>query len=129
MKEEGVRRFLEALGKALSEGDVAGVTRSWEIPAFVLSDEGVLAVSDPKEIEAFFAKAIQWYRARGLVTTRPEIQSLEVLGARLLSVDVRWLALDAEGVEKTSERSRYILRTDDDHELRIRVALTLTPIG
>lgn len=44
-----------------------------------------------------------------------------------MSVDVRWLAFDAEGVEKTSERSRYILRNDD--ELRIRVALTLTPIG
>jgi len=129
MNERGVRPFLEALGKALSEGDAAGVARSWEVPAFVLSDEGVLALSNPGEIEAFFAQAIRWYRARGLVATRPEIESLEALGERLCSVDVRWLAFDAEALEKTSERSRYILRTNDDDEIRIRVALTLTPTG
>ena len=126
---EVVRRFLAALGTALSEGDVARVTRSWEVPSLVLSDEGVIAVSDTNEIEAFFAGAIQWYRARGLVSTRPEIQSIETLGARLCSVDVRWLAFDAEGAEKTSERSRYILRIEDDDNLRIRVALTLTLPG
>lgn len=129
MDEDNVRRFLEALGKHLSEADVAGVARSWEVPAVVLSDEGVLVVSNPKEIEAFFAQATEWYRARGLVATRPVLHSLDVLSARLCSVDVQWLAFDAEGVEKTSERSRYILRTDDDDRLRIRVALTTTQVG
>jgi hypothetical protein len=79
------------------------------------------------EVEAFFARAIDWYRARGEVSTRPEIEEIEDLDARISSVDVRWPGYDATGAERSSERSRYLIRLDDRGRPRIRVAIGLPP--
>jgi hypothetical protein len=120
-----ITAFLEDIGRALSRGDAAAAARAWELPALVLSDEGALAISDMNEVERFFARAIESYRARGQVTTRPDIEAIEDLGARLASVDVRWPGYDADGRERSHERSRYLIRLDDGGRPRIRVALGL----
>ena len=122
---ETITNFLEDIGRALSSGDAAAASRAWEIPAFVLSEEGALAISDPDEVERFFARAIDWYRARGEVSTRPEVEELEDLGERISSVDVRWPGYDAAGRERSSERSRYLICLDDRGQPRIRVAIGL----
>ena len=124
VSEDQIQRFLEHLGQALSTGDLAEISRCWEVPALVLSDEESVLVSSQEHIETFFAEAVQWYRSQGLMSTRPRIERVEALTERLASVDVRWPAFDEAGMEKTSERSHYILRRGDDGQLRIRVALT-----
>jgi ketosteroid isomerase-like protein len=124
MNADQIRRFLEHYGQAISAVDLAEIARCWEVPALVLSDQGAIAVSDAGEIERFFAQAQAAYRSQGLVATQATLERAEKLGERLSSVDVRWSAMDKAGVEKSSERSHYILRLGDDGEPRIRVALT-----
>lgn len=124
MNEDQIRRFLESYGQALSDGNLAAIANCWEVPALVLSDQGVIAVSAAGEIEQFFGQASEWYLSQGLVITKPELERVETLSDRLASVDVRWPSFDQAGAEKYSERSHYILRLGDDGQPRIRVALT-----
>ena len=81
-------------------------------------------MSDRSQIEGFFAQAMEWYRSQRLVATRPELTRAEALTERLTSVDVRWRSFSEAGVEKSSERSHYILRLGEDAQQRIQVALT-----
>jgi hypothetical protein len=125
-RERTVEAMLERLGRALSDGDAKSIPSCWQVPAFVLSDEGARCVNAPDEIETFFRQAIGWYRNQGLVATRARLIALQQLSPRLASADVRWTAFDAEGRERTHETSRYLLRLDDDGEPRIQVAVSLT---
>ena len=123
--EETIRAFLDRYGQALSTGDLPAIVACWEVPALVLSDQGARAVSEVAEIEGFFAGAVQWYRAQGMVATRPEDVRVEPLSARLASVDVTWSAQNAAGETVSAERSRYILSIADDGAPRVRVAVSL----
>lgn len=49
-----------------------------------------------------------------------------MLSERLASVDVRWPSFDTSGIEKSSERSHYIVQLGTGEQARIRVALTRT---
>lgn len=120
-----VEEFLGRYGKALSAGDMAGVGSCWQVPALVVADQGARAVLAIEEVEEFFAAAVAWYQSQGLMSTVPEVLRVEQLSAGLVSVDVAWLALDADGVERSREVSRYILRQNEDGGLGICVAATL----
>lgn len=45
----------------------------------VLSEDAALAVSDISEIEEFFSQAAEWYHLQGLVSTKPEIERVDML--------------------------------------------------
>lgn len=90
----------------------------------MLSDDGVLAINDKKQVEQFFKSAIEDYRSRGVVATKPKVEHLERLSVNLASVDVAWPSFDESGKEIGSEISHYILLLDKDEQWRIRVALT-----
>ena len=122
--EGEIRKFLEALGNALTAGDLDMVSKCWDIPAILLSDQGSVMINSAAQIRRSFSHAVQWYRSQGLISTKPEIQKLEQLTEALCAVDVRWPAFDAAGVEKSSERSHYIIRVAADQEPRICVALS-----
>jgi hypothetical protein len=124
MNEDQIKSFLEGYGLAISAVDLAAISSCWEVPALVLSDQGAMAVSDAAEIERFFAQGSEWYRSQGLVSTKAELERVEVLSEKVKSVDVRWPSFDKAGEEKWSERSHYILRLGDDGQPEIRVALT-----
>ena len=83
-------------------------------------------MSDEAQIEKFFTEAVAAYRSQGLVSTKPELEDLKILSDRLVTADVRWPAFDQAGIEKSSERSHYILALEDNGEPKIRVALTTT---
>jgi hypothetical protein len=100
--EHTIGEFLRRYGEALSVGDLQAIVDCWGIPALVLSD-----------------------RSQGLVETKHELGRVEHLGQRLVSVDVIWNALDQTGAKKSTEHSRYILSTDVDGSLRIRVAISI----
>lgn len=127
MNETAITRLMERLGQSLSSGKLEDAAACWQTPAFVLADAGATALADAAQLQQLFAQAAEGYRARGLVATRPEIQQLEELSEDLVSVDVRWPAFDAAGVEQHSERSRYLVQFGKDGEARIRVALTRSP--
>jgi hypothetical protein len=121
-----IQAFLERYGAAIGSGDLDTAAAGWAVPALVLADEGAIPIESRDEIEAFFGQAIASYRIEGLVETRPEIERIDVLSDRLVSVDVRWPAFDVTGAERSSERSRYVLRFDAAGDPQIQVAVTLT---
>ncbi len=125
MGDETILQFLARYGSALSEGDLVVIADSWEPPALVLADEATMPVAEIGEVQAFFSQAVEWYRAQGLMATRPTLGGVQRLGERLTAVDVAWSAVDADGVEKSRERSHYILRRGVDGRYRIKVALTV----
>jgi hypothetical protein len=110
MNEHGIREALERLGRGLSDGDLGTIARGWVMPALMLSDAGATVVGDAREIEELFARAAEWYRSRGLVSTRPELERVDLLSERLAAVDVRWPAYDSAGVEQSSERTLALHR-------------------
>lgn len=126
MNEDQIVALLQRIGLSMSANDVQGVASCWEVPALVLSYEGVMAVTDRDQIETFFAQAIEWYRSQGVVTTRPELERIDMLSEKLASVDVRWPAFDASGAEMSTERSHYLVQLGQDGQVRIRAALTRT---
>ena len=123
--ENVVRRFLDGYGQALSAGDLPAIVNSWDTPALVLSDQGARMVSEAAEVEQFFAGAVEWYRAQGVLATRPGTVEVEKLSERLVSVEARWSVIDTSSAEKPSEHSHYILSIADDGQPHIRVAIAL----
>lgn len=126
MDKEQIKRLLERVGEALTDGDEQRVSACWQLPALVLSEQGAFAVQDPTQMRHYFAHAIDWYRARGLSATHAEVEHVDMLSDRLAAVDVRWPVFDASGNEKMSERSHYIVQLGQDELPYIRVALTRT---
>jgi hypothetical protein len=124
MNNEQIEAFLERYGQAISTGDLPTIVDCWSVPALVLSDQGAMPVSDPSEVEHFFAQAVQAYHAHGLMSTRPALRRVDALSAKLVAVEVDWPAFDAGGNEQARERSYYIVAEGEDGQPRIRVALT-----
>ncbi len=126
MDQQKIIQLLERLGQALSSSDFRTVAACWEVPALVLSDEGVIAVAETSEVENFFAQATESYHAQGIMSTKPVLEDVDPLSEKLASINVLWRSFDVSGHEQASERSHYIVRLGDDGEFHIRVALTRT---
>jgi hypothetical protein len=124
-KDEEIRSLLQAYGRALSEGNLRGVSAAWDVPALVLSDEGAIEVQSAKQIEDFFGTARRQYTERGIVTTKPEIAKVDWLSEKMVQVRARWLQLTPNKERKGEELTLYVLRRDDQNHWRIRVAIML----
>jgi hypothetical protein len=118
-----VQEFLDGLARSLTAGDGKAVATMYEVPALIISDEGVHAITSRDEIATFFAAAKEQYNAQGIVDTRADLIDLERIGKRLLVATVRWPQLDGNHHEVAAESSDYTLRRDDQGRLRIRSVL------
>jgi hypothetical protein len=118
-----VQHFLDDLARALTAGNGDAVASMYEVPALILSDEGVIAVESPVQIAQFFGAAKEQYNAQGIVDTRADLIDLERIGERILVATVRWPHLDVNHKEVAAESSDYTLRRDDQGRLRIRSVL------
>jgi hypothetical protein len=127
----GVQAFLDSLARALATGKGEELAHLWGYPAIVISEERVLAVSSPGEVERLFGAAREKYNALGIVDTRAEIQRLQWLTDHIVTVDVRWPWLDASGATRAAEMSTYTLcrKADGGFELRVAVGRGSTERG
>ncbi len=121
-----VRGLLQRLGEMTSAGNPAGMASAFDVPALMMSEQGTLAFSSQAEIAKMFERAVQQYRAQGVVSTKPHIKWIEALSEGIAAVDVQWPGFDRAGTEKSTEASHYILQRAKDGTPRIRVALTRT---
>jgi hypothetical protein len=78
MNEHAIRQALEHLARGLSDGDLGRIAARWVMPALILSDAGATVVDDAGELERFFVQATEWYQSRGLVSTRPEVEHIDI---------------------------------------------------
>jgi hypothetical protein len=125
MNRDAIKTALGRMGQGLSSGDAVVVAEAWAMPATIFMDAGAVVATTQSQLADVFKRAIQNYRKRDLVATRPEIDNVEELGPKLAAVRVRWLAFDRAGVERSNERSYYIVQEGDDGRARIRVAASI----
>ena len=123
ISENDVTECLERYGHAMSARDIGSILDCWEVPGLVLADDGATAFADDEQLQRFFTEVIDRYRAVGLMTTRPEIESVLSLTERIVLVGVRWPSFDDAGIERYSERSQYILRAGPDGRFKICVGI------
>jgi len=121
--EEEVRHYLDLYARALTTGDARAIAAMWALPALVLGDYGAHGISNLRQVETLFAGTKEHYAARGIVDTRPDIQSIEWLTHRIVVADVRWPLLDANHRERGAEHSTYTLERDNAGALKMRVAV------
>lgn len=122
-EDQDVQSFLDRLGRLLTAGDAKTLATMWAVPAYVLGDTMTQAVSTRGGVEKFFTGAKEEYNKRGIVDTRPDVFGLEWITDRLVVVDVRWPYVDGRGNEIGEEASTYVLRRDDNGELKLHIAL------
>ena len=118
-----VQDFLDGMAHALTAGDGEAIATMYEVPALIISDEGVIAVQSTEQIAQLFGSARAQYNAQGIFDTRADLIDLERIGRRVVIATVRWPHLDASGKEVAAESSDYTLRRDDAGRLRIRSVL------
>lgn len=120
--DAGVQAFLDTMARAVVAGDGEAMAGLWGYPALVIGDE-VMSITEPKQVASFFGGAREQYNAMGIVDTRAEIQRLQWLTERIVTVDVRWPWLDASGATRKFETSTYTLCRQDNGGFALRVAV------
>lgn len=118
-----VQAFFDRYGVALNSGDAAEVVACWSVPAFVLADEGARSLTATEEIAHFFGGTKEHDNARGVYATKPIIDDIAWLTPRIVSVDVHWLWYGARSEDRGEESLSYLLRIDDDENLRLHVVV------
>lgn len=118
-----VQELLDEMARALIVGDGEAVAALYEVPALIISDEGVMTIVSTDQIAQFFGAAKAQYNAQGIVGTRADLIDLERIGKRIVVATVRWPHLDSNHHEVAAESSDYTLRRDDKGRLRIRSVL------
>jgi hypothetical protein len=109
--EDAVRAMLQRFARAFTSGDGAGAADCWEVPALIVHDDASRAVSELKEVAAFFGGAKEQYNAQGVHGTRADVQCIEWHTPAIAAVTVAWPYLDAKGGEVgRSESSVYLVR-------------------
>lgn len=117
-----VEEFFVRYGKALASGDLSGISGSYAEPAFLLSDRGGRPLTRAG-IEADYDGAAEQHQAEGLVGAVPTVVALDRLSVTLVSADVHWDYVDADGRSGAQDGYRYILRVDDGGEPRIATVI------
>lgn len=118
-----VQSFLDHFATAITSGDAKTIAQLWETPAFVIDERAAFAVSDPAEVEKFFAGSKDQYNAQGVTSTRAEIQDLDWVSDNLVVARVRWPYLNEAGKMLGAEASSYTLKRESGGDFKIRVVL------
>jgi hypothetical protein len=120
---EEVEELLKRFARALTSGRGRDIAAMWEIPALVVADDSVRALTSSDEVAAIFGAAKERYNERGVVDTHPDVLRIEWLTEQIVVTEVRWPHILADGEILTAETSTYTLRRDDSGTLRFRVAV------
>ena len=128
-RDDELRTFFESYGRALSSSNLGQIAAAWQVPAIVVDDRGVIAVTSTEQIETFFDGAAQLYRDQGIASTTPEIARAEWLSERMVEARVCWTRWSSAHEARGVETSQYVLRLDEAERPRIRVAMMLPPIA
>lgn len=125
LKKNDIGEMLDRLGKAVSDGDIKGVSDCYAFPAFLMIGEDSTVLESAEELEAMFAKGRDWYTSRGILETRAELESIDEITDLIAAINVRWPGFDQAGIETYTETSHYIIQASESKPL-IRVAMTRT---
>jgi hypothetical protein len=123
--EHDVRHWFDDYARALTNGDGPSIAAMWDVPAILLSEQGVRSMANAEEIAKVFLGMRGMYALRGIVDTRPDLQLVEWLTERIVAVRVRWPLFDELHRELSAASSAYTLIRDRAGELKVRVMVML----
>lgn len=109
IQERDVRGFLEAYAEALSSGDVQRVADRWHVPCLVVSPQGVIAVDDRAQVEAFFQASVADYHAKGIRAARLASADVTLVSSAVAAADVRWDHPGPDGGSLGVEHAYYVV--------------------
>lgn len=124
---ETIEQFFERYGRALSEGDLAGIAACYMVPGLVLGSGASIPISDLAEVERAFADAAEQYRSQGLTRARAEVVTSYSLSSEVWLAEVNWEYLSTAGESLHQEHYHYLLRASPDEKLRIQVVIAHSP--
>jgi hypothetical protein len=119
MPQSEVQDLLSQVARGVTSGDGHAVAMLWEVPAVIISADGVTPVTSREQLASWFGGAKRDYNERGIVDTRADILDEDWIGDRLVVAGVRWPYIDANLREVGAEASDYTLRRQRDGRLRI----------
>ena len=122
INDESIHAFYEHYGQTLTSGQPDMIAACYVAPALIVGDKGTTPVANIAEVAAAFDGSAERYAAEGLTGAVPTVVAIEHLTDALASVDVHWDYTDAEGVSRSEDGYRYLLRGTDDG-LRIQVVI------
>ena len=111
LNEKTVREMLDRLGRAVSSGDLDGVSACYVFPGLFLMGQDATVFEKPAEFEKLFAQGRRWYVDQGIVETRADILRFDLMTDTIAAVDIRWPGFDNDGTEIYTETSHYIIQT------------------
>jgi len=125
LQKDDIGEMLGRLGKAVSSGDLAGISACYAFPALLMIGENSTVLEKAEQLEDMFAKGRDWYTSRGILETRADLESIDEMTDTIAAINVRWPGFDKTGIETYTETSHYILQASNGKPL-IRVAMTRT---
>lgn len=120
---ERLEHFFICYGHALAAGDLPGIARCYSVPGLVLGPDATVLISDRAQVEQAFGGQVRAHREQGLYSAHPKVVRVDRLNPGILSVDVRWDYLDADGIAQQHDGYRYALRVDAHGEPLIQVVV------
>ena len=101
---ETIEQFFERYGRALSEGDLAGIAACYMVPGLVLGSGASIPISDLAEVVTSYS-----------------------LSSEVWLAEVNWGYLSTAGESLHQEHYHYLLRASPDEKLRIQVVIAHSP--
>lgn len=126
MAIEHIRVFFADYGLARLSGNESAFAGYYLLPAIFLSDTGSLPIAAVSDLDSVFHAATERYAQHGFAAAEPTLGRVDVLSTQIVTVDVDWNYLDAQGNHVDRESYRYLLRIRPNDTIRIQVVVTRT---
>lgn len=112
--QQSVEQFLNDYAAALLSYDADKIAAFYQVPMAVYSDQGVLLVSEMRQVASFWKQAVEPYRESGITDAKPQVISQDNLTEHITIAKVRWVNTDGNGAPAGEETNVYILSDSKD---------------
>ncbi|MEV6341397.1 hypothetical protein AB0M12_42585 [Nocardia vinacea] len=122
---EEIEAYLVEYQEALSAFDAQRSVAQWGAPGTMVSDAFVGTVATTAELVEGLEQSYPLYQSLGLASVDHTVLEHVDLSERITRIHVRWHFYDVEGNLLTDSDYEYLLRRDDDGQLRAYVAVAI----
>ncbi|MEV2219362.1 hypothetical protein AB0E01_05735 [Nocardia vinacea] len=122
---EEIEAYLGEYQEALSAFDAQRSVAQWGAPGTMVSDAFVGTVATTAEMAEGLEQSYPLYQSLGLASVDHTVLEHVDLSERITRIHVRWHFYDLEGNLLTDSDYEYLLRRDDDGQLRAYVAVAI----
>lgn len=122
---EPVREFYATYAEKLSSYAFDRLGTTFGFPFFALADDLLAVVANEAKLIEAFEGALDFYTSQEIAQARHRIDDITQLTDKLVLVKVNWTYLNGSGEELYDADYVYVLRTNEDGELRMHVMVSI----